>query len=82
MNEKQTFKVQIDNGELLNAQVIAVIEIDTKDYAIYKVDNKNGTSDILASYVIQDEEGYDVLKDIQIEEDKCKITDFIKELLK
>lgn len=82
MSEQQTFKIQIDNGKILDAKVIAVVEIDKKDYAIYTIDNNNGTSDILASYVVQDEEGYDVLKDIQVEEDKFKITEFIKELLK
>lgn len=80
--ERQTFKIQIDNGKIQDAQVLAVVEIEKKDYAIYIVDNKNGTSNILASYVIQDEDGYDILKDIIVEEDKIKITNFIKEMLK
>lgn len=81
MKERQIFKVQINNGEVKEAQMLAVVEMDNKDYAIYTINNQNGTSDILASYVEQDEEGYDVLKDIQNEEDKLKITQYIKELL-
>ncbi len=82
MSERQTFKVQIENGEIQDAQVLAVVTIDNKDYAIYTINKKNGKSDVLASCVEQDAEGYDVLKDIEKEEDKYKITQYIKGLLK
>lgn len=77
----QKFQVQIETGEILEAELISVVEIDGKDYAVYSLDNKNGTVDILASYVVKDEEGYDQLVDIEDPSDKEKISEFINNLV-
>lgn len=74
----QKFQVQIETGAIMEAELITVVEIDGKEYAVYSIDNKNGTVDILASYVEKDEEGYDKLVNITDPEDKEKITMFIK----
>ena len=60
---------------------MSVVEIDDKEYAVYSIDNDNGTVDILASYVVKDEEGYDKLVDITNPVDKEKVFNFIKELI-
>jgi hypothetical protein len=74
----QKFQVQIETGAIMEAELITVVEIDGKEYAVYSIDNKNGTVDILASYVEKDEEGYDKLVNITDPEDKEKVTMFIK----
>lgn len=74
----QKFQVQIETGAIMEAELITVVEIDSKEYAVYSIDNKNGTVDILASYVEKDEEGYDKLVNITDPEDKEKVTMFIK----
>jgi hypothetical protein len=77
----QIFKVEIETGEIVDAELLSVVEIDDKEYAVYSIDNQNGTVDILASYVIQDEEGYDKLIDITNPVDKEKVFNFIKSLI-
>ena len=77
----QIFKVEIESGEIVDAELLSVVEIDNKEYAVYSIDNDNGTVDILASYVVKDEEGYDKLVDITNPVDKEKIFNFIKGLI-
>ncbi len=77
----QKFQVKIETGEIMDAELLSVVEIDGKKYAVYSIDNKDGTVDILASYVVVDEEGYDKLEDITNPLDKEKISNFIKGLV-
>ncbi|MBQ4032239.1 MAG: DUF1292 domain-containing protein [Bacilli bacterium] len=77
----QIFKVEIESGEIVDAELLSVVEIDDKEYAVYSIDNDNGTVDILASYVAKDEEGYDKLVDITNPVDKEKVFNFIKGLI-
>ena len=78
---KQKFQVEIETGEIVEAELLSVVEIDGKEYAVYSLGNKNGTVDILASYVVKDAEGYDQLIDITDPYDKEKISNFIKSLV-
>ena len=77
----QKFQVEVETGEIMDAELLSVVEIDGKEYAVYSIDNQNGTVDILASYVEKDEEGYDKLVNITDPEDKEKISMFIKKLV-
>lgn len=77
----QRFKVEVESGEIVDAELLSVVEIDDKEYAVYSIDNDNGTVDILASYVTKDEEGYDKLVDITNPVDKEKVFNFIKGLI-
>ena len=70
----QKFQVRVETGEIMEAELLTVVEIDSKEYAVYSIDNNNGTVDILASYVEKDEEGYDKLVDIDDPADKEKIS--------
>ncbi len=80
-NSNQKFQVEIETGEIMDAELLSVVEIDSKEYAVYSLDNENGTVDILASYVIKDAEGYDQLVDITNPIDKEKISNFIRNLV-
>lgn len=77
----QRFKVEIESGDIVDAELLSVVEIDDKEYAVYSIDNDNGTVDILASYVTKDLEGYDKLVDITNPVDKEKVFNFIKGLI-
>ncbi len=77
----QIFKVEIESGEIVDTELLSVVVIDSKEYAVYSIDNDNGTVDILASYVVKDEEGYDKLVDITNPVDKEKVFNFIKGLI-
>ncbi len=79
--ENQKFNVETETGEIKEAELITVVSIDGKEYAVYMLENDMGSVDILASYVQKDAEGYDVLIDIDNEEDKKKVTEFISDLV-
>ena len=79
--ENQKFEVELENGEVKLAELLTIVCIDGKDYAIYMVPNDEGNVDILSSYILKDEEGYDKLVDIDNEEDKQKVIEFIGNLL-
>ncbi len=84
MEENQKFNVQIETGEIKEAELLTIVEIDHKQYAIYMIDNdetQGENVDILASYVIKDDEGYDQLVDIDDAEDREKVAEFIKNLI-
>ena len=70
MEEKETFIMIDENGNEKEAEIITIIEIDNKEYVIYAV-NKNEESDnIFASRIIKDENGNDVIKSIENQEEK------------
>ena len=79
--ENQKFEVELENGEVKLAELLTIVCIDGKDYAVYMVPNDEGNVDILSSYVLKDEEGYDKLVDIDDEDDKQKVIEFIGNLL-
>ena len=81
MEDKETFIMIDENGNEKEAEIITIIEIDNKEYVIYAV-NKNEESDnIFASRIIKDENGNDVIKSIENQEEKNKVFEIIKELL-
>ena len=76
----QKFNVETETGEIMEAELLTVVEIEGKTYAVYSLDNEDGTVDILASYVEQDDEGYDKLADISNPDDREKIMSFVRQL--
>ncbi len=79
--ENQRFQVRIETGEIMEAELLSVVFIDGRKYAIYSLDNNDGTVDILASYVTVTADGYDKLIDIDNPLDKEKISNFIQNLV-
>ena len=79
--ENQKFQVEIETGVIKEAELITIVSIDGIEYAIYMIDNETGSVDILASYLKKDEEGYDVLVDIDSDDDKLKVAEFISNLV-
>lgn len=82
MEDTQKFEVELETGELCEAELLSVVEIDGKEYAVYAIENNNRKFDILASYVVKDAEGFDELVDIHNPTDKEKISNFVKSLVK
>ena len=78
--EPQRFRVRLEDGSETDAELLAVVEIDGKDYAVYSIENGDNTVDILASYVLKDNEGYDYLANIENPEDREKIRKYVAEL--
>ena len=70
-------KYQTENGEIRDTELLSVVYIDGKKYAVYCLGNTDGTVDVLASYVFKSSEGYDRLVDINNPEDKKKVEEYI-----
>ena len=78
-DEPQRFQVRIETGEVLEAEMLTVLEIDGNEYAVYTIPGENGKRDILASRVIQDADGFDMLVDLEDPDIKEEIRRFITE---
>ncbi len=81
--EQQLFQVITEDGIERTASLMSVVEIQGKEYAIYTIpsDEHPGKVDVLASYVVQDENGYDSLRDIDNFSDKAKVYNYVRSLL-
>lgn len=78
----QIFNIRDENGEEYEAELLSVVEIDGKRYAVYTIECKTkDTVDIMASYVVIDENGYDKLVDIDDDGDREKVQNYINQLL-
>lgn len=75
------FPVTDENGEQLEASLLSVVECNGVEYAIYSIENKGGTYDILASYILQDEDGVDYLKDLDGTEDRAMLERIIASVM-
>lgn len=74
---KQTFEVEIETGETKIARVNGTGIYKDKEFVVYTIENEAGRPDILASYLFQDEDGDDVLGDIENPEDEQAIIRFV-----
>lgn len=77
----QRFVVELETGEVVEAEMLTVLEIGEDEYAIYAIPGKPGKKDILASRVIQDENGYDTLVDLDDPTVKETIRKFLEETI-
>lgn len=77
-DNKDMFKVMLETGEVKDAELLNVVEIAGQDYAIYSIDNEDGTVRIMASALIQDEHGNDTLADLEDPEVKALIAEYVK----
>ena len=80
-NKNQIFQVELENGDIVDAELRCVIEVDGKSYAVYQFVDEKGQLVTCASSVTKDEEGYDQLEDITDPEDKEKILKIAKAYL-
>ena len=76
------FKVVDENNVEREATLITVIEVEKKEYAIYSIDRDEENVNIFVSELIKDENGHDILKDIEDLSEKEKITQIVKEIIK
>ena len=79
--EPQRFPVQLETGEVVEAEMLTVLDIGEDEYAIYAIPGKPGKKDIMASRVIQDENGYDTLVDLDDPAVKETIRKFLEETM-
>ncbi len=74
--EDTKFKIEVD-GEMKEAEMLKIVSLDNNRYAIYAIDKGDETSDILASRVVKDNEGKDILVDLETDEERAKLKDIV-----
>lgn len=79
MDEK--FKVVDENNLEHDAEVITAFTYKDKDYLVYSVDSDEENSNILVSRLVKDNEGYDVIEDIENDSERLEVQNAVKEIL-
>ena len=77
----QRFPVELETGEVVEAEMLTVLDIGEDEYAIYAIPGKPGKKDIMASRVVQDADGYDTLVDLDDPAVKEIIRKFLEETM-
>lgn len=76
------FKITDEQNVEREANLITIFETEGKEYAVYSIDRDTETTNIFVSRVEKDENGNDALKDIETPEEKAKVDNIVKELIK
>ena len=77
----QIFKIENENGEIKEAELLNVFSINDNEYAVYSIDNGDETSNLYASRIEIDENGQTKLVDLKDNNEKIEIINIVKELL-
>lgn len=76
------FKITDEQNIEREANLITIFECEEKEYAVYSIDRDTETVNIFVSRVEKDVAGNDILKDIDNAEEKAKVDNIVKELIK
>ena len=74
--KNQKIYVEVD-GVVKEAEVIKIFAIDSKEYVVYSIRKNDDESDILASEIVKDENGFDQLVDITDENTKRNVIELV-----
>ena len=80
MNPGDEFEVVVD-GVLQNAELLNVVTINDKNYAVYYIDNGNENFDIMASEITSNDDGSYKLSDVNDDNVRRQIKNFINKSL-
>ena len=75
------FKVVDENNLEHDAEVITAFTYKNKDYLVYSVDSDEENSNILVSRLVKDSEGYDIIEDIEDNDERQEVQNAVKEIL-
>jgi len=76
------FKITDEQNIEREANLLTTFENDGKQYAVYSIDRDAETVNIFVSRLEKDAEGNNILKDIDNSDEKQKIDNIVKELIK
>ena len=76
------FKITDEQNIEREANLITIFENEGKEYAVYSIDRDVETVNIFVSRIEKDTNGVDTLKDITDPEEKLKIDNIVKEMIK
>ena len=75
------FNVLDENGIERQAEVITSFDYKDKTYLIYSIDVDGDNAGVFVSKLLKDNEGFDLIEDIDDENEKNEIGNIVNELL-
>lgn len=75
------FKVVDENNLEHDAEAITAFTYKNKDYLVYSVDSDEENSNILVSRLVKDSKGYDIIEDIEDNDERQEVQNAVKEIL-
>ena len=76
------FMIKDENGVEREATLITVIENEGKKYAVYSIDRDNENVNIFVSNLTVDESGNNIISDIDDQNEKNKVAELVKNIIK
>lgn len=76
------FLVEDENGLSKEANIITSFEYGNKKYLLYAISKNENEDDVFVSELVKDDDGYDMLKDIEDNSIKEEIDVVIRKLIK
>ena len=76
------FMIKDENGVQREATLITVIESEGKKYAVYSIDRDNENVNVFISSLTTDQNGNNVLVDINDQNEKNKLIELVKNIIK
>ena len=77
-----SIKIKDENGNVQDAKILNIINIDNQDYVLYYIEKDTEKSDLFASRIVIDENGNKSFEDLKDNNEKAKIIQYIQESLK
>ena len=82
LTAKSTISEVLDENNIEHtAEVITAFSYKEKEYLVYSVDEDEENSNIFVSRLVKDNEGYDVIEDIDDEIERAEVQNAVKEIL-
>ena len=78
-DEKFTIIDEFDQER--EANLITVLEVDGREYAVYSLDVDSENCDVLVSRIVKHEDGTESLEDITDEAERTKLHDMVNEIM-
>lgn len=80
MNDNE-FKVVNEKGEENIARIITSFTYNEKDYLVYYIEKENDTCEIYTSKLLKDNDGNDIICDIEDNEEREEVFKVVDEII-
>lgn len=81
MNGRKNFYITDENDVHLLVELLTILRIDGKEYAVYSLDKDVNTSDVYAARIIKDVNGNENIVSIDDELEKRKVFQIIDKMI-
>lgn len=76
------FIIRDENNVERTATLITVVESEGNDYVVYSIDRDQDNVNIFVSKLVKDSAGNDIIVDITDPNEKARLSELVKEIIK